>query len=147
MSDNDHGGPGAADEDVGLPKATVNKLILELLPKDISCAKDSRDIITDACVEFIHLISSEANEVCEKDGKKMIAGEHVITALKNLGFEEYVQELTEVLEEHVKSTKERESRSQKLENSGLSMEELERMQEELLAKARRNLESGKLDVE
>ena len=43
--------------------------------------------------------------------------------------------------------KERESRSQKLENSGLSMEELERMQEELLAKARRNLESGKLDVE
>ena len=32
--------------------------------------------------EFIHLISSEANEICEKESKKTIAPEHIISALK-----------------------------------------------------------------
>ena len=31
--------------------------------------------------EFIHLISSEANEICESESKKTIAPEHIITAL------------------------------------------------------------------
>ncbi|KAJ1569426.1 negative cofactor 2 transcription regulator complex subunit ncb2 [Cladochytrium tenue] len=142
MSDDDHGGGGGgADEDVGLPKATVYKLIQEMLPPDVVCAKDTRDLLTDCCV---------ANEICENDAKKTIAGEHVITALKNLGFEEYIEELNEVLEDHAKQSKvaisfpDRESRSSKLENSGLSLEELQRVQEELLAKAKANLESGRL---
>jgi len=33
-------------------------------------------------LEFIHLIASEANEICEKDTKKTIAGEHVVSALE-----------------------------------------------------------------
>lgn len=33
-------------------------------------------------LEFIHLISSEANEICEQDSKKTIAPEHIIGALK-----------------------------------------------------------------
>lgn len=32
--------------------------------------------------EFIHLISSEANEICEQESKKTIAPEHIIGALK-----------------------------------------------------------------
>jgi hypothetical protein len=31
--------------------------------------------------EFIHLISSEANEICEGESKKTIAPEHIIGAL------------------------------------------------------------------
>ena len=33
-------------------------------------------------IEFIHLISSEANEICEQESKKTIAPEHIIGALK-----------------------------------------------------------------
>ena len=33
-------------------------------------------------LEFIHLISSEANEICEQESKKTIAPEHIIAALK-----------------------------------------------------------------
>ena len=33
-------------------------------------------------LEFIHLISAEANEICEKESKKTIAPEHILTALK-----------------------------------------------------------------
>ena len=32
--------------------------------------------------EFIHFISSEANEICEQESKKTIAPEHTIGALK-----------------------------------------------------------------
>ncbi|KAI9340409.1 histone-fold-containing protein [Zopfochytrium polystomum] len=139
MSDDDHHGGGGLDEEVGLPKATVYKLIQEILPPDISCAKDTKDLLTECCVEFIHLVSTEANEVCEKDARKTIAGEHIITALKNLGYEEYIEELTEVYEDHMKQSQERESRSSKLENSGLSLEELERVQRELFAQSKSRL--------
>ncbi len=50
--------------------------------------------------EFIHLIASEANEVCEKTTKKMITGEHILQAVENLGFNEYLDELREVYTDH-----------------------------------------------
>lgn len=39
-------------------------------------------LLTFVTVEFIHLISSEANEICEKESKKTIAPEHIISALE-----------------------------------------------------------------
>jgi len=102
-----------------------------MMPDDIVCAKDTRDLLIDCCVgncflpvdititiltmflfyffsfcvEFIHLIASEANEICEKETKKTIAGEHVVAALQALGFEEYVEEVDEVFKEHKKQQK------------------------------------------
>ena len=86
---------------VVLGAATVSKMIKEMLPNDIRCANDTRDLILDCCVgtlllclshqlrgsepacaEFIHLISSEANEMCNKESKKTIGGEHVMKALE-----------------------------------------------------------------
>lgn len=70
------------------------------MPNEVTCSKETRELIIECCVgmsaslldnvprscillaEFIHLISSEANEVCEKEGRKTIAPEHIITALK-----------------------------------------------------------------
>ncbi|KAI8855040.1 histone-fold-containing protein [Chytridium lagenaria] len=117
---------GAPDEELGLPKATVAKLIQEMMPSDIACAKETRDLLSECCVEFIHLIASEANEACEKDAKKTIAGEHVLAALK----------------EHAKQLKDREKRSSKLEDSGIPEEELQRQQEELFARARQSFQTG-----
>lgn len=105
MSDDDErisgsGGAVAGDDELSLPKATVQKLISEMLPNDISCAKDTRDLLIECCVEFIHLLSSEANEVCEADAKKTIAPEHVLKALQDLGFESFTEEVKGVLSEH-----------------------------------------------
>ena len=75
---------------------------IELLPEDVTCAKETRDLVIECCVgktkipiirvvliltscstaEFIHLLSSEANEICEKESKKTIAPEHIISALQ-----------------------------------------------------------------
>ncbi|TPX69325.1 hypothetical protein SpCBS45565_g02520 [Spizellomyces sp. 'palustris'] len=134
-------GSGAPEEDLSLPKATVTKLIQEMMPSDIACAKEARDLIADCCVEFIHLISSEANEICEKEAKKTIAGEHVLASLQSLGFEDYIQECKDVYEDHMKQTKDREKRSNKLDKSMLNSEEAMAMQEELFAKARMRMQS------
>lgn len=103
MSDDEHdfgGGAPMEDEELSLPKATIQKLIQEYLPKDMSCAKDTRDLLIECCVEFIHLVSSEANEACEKDSKKTIAPDHVVKALVDLGFEKYTHEVQDVLNDH-----------------------------------------------
>lgn len=61
--------------------------------------------VCSASAEFIHLISSEANDACEKDSKKTIAPEHVVAALKALGFDDYVEEVEGVLDEHKEHVK------------------------------------------
>ena len=89
----------AGADDLSLPKATVQKIINEILsaPGDtehsISFGKDARDLLIDCCVEFITLISSEANEIAEREAKKTIATEHIDKALRELGFPEYVREV------------------------------------------------------
>ncbi|KAH8830253.1 histone-fold-containing protein [Flagelloscypha sp. PMI_526] len=144
MSDSEGrmGTSSGLDEDLSLPKATVAKLISELLPKDMTCAKDTRDLIIECCVEFIHLLSSEANEICEQESKKTIAPEHIITALEKLGFESFISEVEEVLVEHKQQVKDREKKVSKLESSGKSMEELAAEQEALFAQSRAKFEGG-----
>ena len=44
------------------------------------------------------MLSSEANEIAEKEAKKTIACEHITKALKELGFPDYVDELERVAE-------------------------------------------------
>jgi hypothetical protein len=77
-------------------------------------------------IEFILLISSEANEICEKDSKKTILPEHIIGALKvgicppylcrndhgltmfciqSLGYEAFVDQVDEVASEHKQQSK------------------------------------------
>ncbi|KAG9323557.1 hypothetical protein KVV02_003081 [Mortierella alpina] len=94
-------------------RATVQKLINEMMPDDIACAKDTRDLLIECCVEFIHLLASEANEICEKETKKTIAAEHVISALKD-----------------------KDKKSGRLENSGKTEEELLLEQTRLFAEAK-----------
>ncbi|KNE66556.1 hypothetical protein AMAG_11684 [Allomyces macrogynus ATCC 38327] len=113
-----------------------------MLPDDISCAKETRDLLIDCCVEFIHLVSSEANEVCEKDSRKTIGPEHVITALQRLGFEDYIAEVRDSWDEHKESQKEREKRGKRMEKTGMTDEEMARAQEEMFAQARLRMQQS-----
>lgn len=51
-------------------------------------------------MEFITLISSEANEISEKEAKKTIACDHITKALEQLGFSDYVPAVLEAAQEH-----------------------------------------------
>ena len=89
-----------------LAPATVQKIINEVLASPsiseggqaLSFAKETRDLLIECCVEFITMLSSEANEIAEKDAKKTIACEHITKALEELGFGDYVPELLSVAE-------------------------------------------------
>lgn len=63
-------------------------------------ARESRDLLIECCVEFVTLISSEANEIAEKEAKKTIACEHVTAALNQLGYPGYVHDIQKVAQEH-----------------------------------------------
>ena len=82
-------------------KATVQKIITEILPQSAgqTFAKDARDLLIECCVEFITLISTEANEISEKEAKKTIAVEHIEKALVELGFPDYVPDVLAVADE------------------------------------------------
>jgi len=88
--------PSAEDDELTLPRASINKIIKELVPT-VRVANESRELILNCCSEFIHLISSEANEVCNLRNKKTINAEHVLEALERLGFHDYKQEAEAVL--------------------------------------------------
>lgn len=74
----------------------------EILPSStgLSFAKEARDLLIDLCVEFISLVSSEANEISEKESKKTIACDHITQALERLGFADYVPAVLEAAAEH-----------------------------------------------
>ncbi|BCR95372.1 transcriptional regulator family: Histone-like TF [Aspergillus niger] len=127
----------SANDDLSLPKATVQKIITEILPPSSgqTFSKDARDLLMECCVEFITLISSEANDISEKEAKKTIACEHVERALRDLGFSDYIPDVLAVAEEHKEQLKSREKKQSKMEQSGLSEEELLRQQQELFRSA------------
>ncbi|OJZ92861.1 hypothetical protein ASPFODRAFT_202617 [Aspergillus luchuensis CBS 106.47] len=116
---------------------TVQKIITEILPPSSgqTFSKDARDLLMECCVEFITLISSEANDISEKEAKKTIACEHVERALRDLGFSDYIPDVLAVAEEHKEQLKSREKKQSKMEQSGLSEEELLRQQQELFRSA------------
>ncbi|CAJ0920173.1 unnamed protein product [Ranitomeya imitator] len=123
------------DDDLTIPRAAINKMIKETLPS-VRVANDARELVVNCCTEFIHLISSEANEICNKSEKKTISPEHVIQALESLGFGSYISEVKEVLQECKTVALKRRQANSRLENLGIPEEELLRQQQELFAKAR-----------
>ncbi|CAD6568508.1 MAG: negative cofactor 2 transcription regulator complex subunit ncb2 [Tremellales sp. Tagirdzhanova-0007] len=131
------------EEDVGLPKATVFKLISEMLPEDMSCSKDAKDVIVDCCVagsEWVKLLATQANGVCDESSKKTISPEHVVEALRQLGFEDFVGEVEDSNKDFKQSQKER-ARTQP-ETNGMSQEELLALQESLFASSKNRFEAG-----
>ncbi|ANZ76646.1 NC2 transcription regulator complex subunit [Komagataella phaffii CBS 7435] len=129
-------------EELSLPKATVQKIISEILPSEFSFTKDARESLIDCCVEFIMILSSESNEIAEKELKKTISSDHVLKAVEDLGFLEYLNPIRKLLEEHKELTKSKDKRNNKFQNSGLTEEELLKQQEELFRASRNRLQQN-----
>lgn len=65
------------EEDLTIPRAAVNKFIKEICP-NIRVGFETRELLLQSCTEFIHLISSEANQICNESQKKTITAEHIL---------------------------------------------------------------------
>ncbi|XP_065164938.1 protein Dr1 [Atheta coriaria] len=123
------------DDELTLPRASINKMIKELVPT-VRIANEARELVLNCCTEFIHLLSSEANEICNQLNKKTINADHIFMALEKLGFTDYQAEAEAVLKDCKAVAAKRRRQSTRLENLGIPEEELLRQQQELFAKAR-----------
>ncbi|XP_017780273.1 PREDICTED: protein Dr1 isoform X2 [Nicrophorus vespilloides] len=123
------------DDELTLPRASMNKMIKELVPS-VRIANEARELVLNCCTEFIHLLSSEANEICNQLHKKTINAEHIFLALEKLGFGDYQAEAEAVLKDCKAVAAKRRRQSTRLENLGIPEEELLRQQQELFARAR-----------
>ncbi|XP_066327217.1 protein Dr1 homolog [Miscanthus floridulus] len=132
---------GKSKEDVSLPKSTMFKIIKEMLPPDVRVARDAQDLLVECCVEFINLLSSESNEVCSREEKKTIAPEHVLKALSDLGFREYIEEVYAAYEQHKLDTLDSPKASKFI---GIEMTEEEAVaeQQRMFAEARARMNNG-----
>ncbi|XP_064103051.1 protein Dr1-like [Macrobrachium nipponense] len=123
------------DDELTIPRAAVNKMIKELLP-NVRVANEARELVLNCCTEFIHLLSSEANDICNQQQKKTINAEHILLALDKLGFGDYRADAEAVLKDCKAMAAKKRRKSTRLENLGIPEEELLRQQQELFAKAR-----------
>ncbi|KAH9616900.1 hypothetical protein KSS87_003121, partial [Heliosperma pusillum] len=130
---------GKAKEDASLPKATMTKIIKEMLPGEVRVARDAQDLLIECCV------------VCNREEKRTIAPEHVLKALQPLptlpreelalmvlGFGEYTEEVYAAYEQHKIETMQDGIRTGKWSNSGAEMteEEAAAEQQRMFAEAR-----------
>nr|CAG4642961.1 EOG090X0LUS [Evadne anonyx] len=123
------------EEELTIPRAAMNKMIKEIVPS-VRVANEARELILNCCSEFIHLIASEANDICTQQQKKTINAEHILGALDKLGFNDYRTDAEAVLKDCKAVAAKRRRQSTRLENLGIPEEELLRQQQELFARAR-----------
>ena len=67
----------------------------EALPKDkeAKIAKDARETVQECVSDFISFVRAEAREKCAADKRRTINGNDLIYAMKQLGFDRYLQNL------------------------------------------------------
>merc|ERR1712241_668210 len=130
MGDSDH-----ETDDITIPRAAMNKMFKELCPQ-IRVANEARELVLNCCTEFIHLVSSEANDICNNQQKKTINAEHVLIALEKLGYGDFRKDAEDALAECKEVAAKRKRQNTRLEHMGVSQEELARQQREMFAKAR-----------
>jgi hypothetical protein len=71
----------------------------ELLPDGLNLSRDTHDLIVSFAHEFVHMVTFQANEICQKETRNGYIGlQHVIRACEELGFPDYVDEIEEVSE-------------------------------------------------
>ena len=91
------------DYDNYLPLANIGRIIKNNLPKDVKLSKSSKETLQECVSEFISFITSEANDKCNIEKRKIIKGEDIIYALNNLGFEKYCPILELYLDKYKQS--------------------------------------------
>jgi histone H3/H4 len=77
--------------------ATLQKMV----PDDQTFTADTIDQLNKCGAEFVAKHTREAQAVAEREGKKTATAEHYLQALKNLGSDEYHDEVAEVAKDHV----------------------------------------------
>ncbi|KAM0681739.1 negative cofactor 2 transcription regulator complex subunit ncb2 [Glugoides intestinalis] len=123
------------DDESSLPKATVDKLIQDLTPPGYSVNRDVRTHLRNATHTFLKIIALESNRLCDVEKKKTISASHVLKAIENHGFGEFVKECNLAAKNYDDYSRQKPSKQNKLNNNEKTMEELGELQKKLFKQA------------
>ena len=90
-------------------------MISERLPPGLKLTAEVKEMILEACNEFVQCVSSEANEISTKENKSTIMPEHVVGALESLDFASYVETVSAAMLEMKEEGKELRAEKSKVE--------------------------------
>ena len=111
------------DQEKFLPIANIGRIMKDALPKDkeAKIAKDARETVQECVSDFISFITSEACEKCMNDKRRTINGNDLIYAMRQLGFERYLENIQlyyDKYQETCKKASELQNTSRKNNNAG-----------------------------
>ena len=82
------------------------QLAEEVLPTGLTLDPDTHDLIVQLGLEFIRLLTSQANEICEEESSNgFLRVCHVLKACRFLGFEEYGPDIEAVVTDYEQQLK------------------------------------------
>lgn len=84
-------------EDLNLPNMTVQKIIKDALPDNVSVGKDARSALSRAASIFVLYVTSQATKEAQKVNRKTLLGQDILTALEELEFDEFISPLNIML--------------------------------------------------
>ena len=98
--------------DQNLPIANINRIMNNSVSKDTKISKDAREMVQDACTEFIAFFTSQACETLRQDKRKTMLGEDIIKNMRDLNLQDYVPHL-EYYNDKFKAVKEASEQKQR----------------------------------
>ncbi|KAJ0988353.1 hypothetical protein J5N97_006709 [Dioscorea zingiberensis] len=92
LSDAESGGGAASskEQDCFLPIANVSRIMKKSLPGNAKISKEAKETVQECVSEFISFITGEASDKCQREKRKTINGDDLLSAMTALGFENYV---------------------------------------------------------
>ncbi|KAJ1259009.1 hypothetical protein BS78_10G120400 [Paspalum vaginatum] len=97
------GGTEAAPEDTTFPRATVTRIMHQVLPRNTKVPVDAKEAMDKCVTEFAAIVMSAAMHECRRDRRLTVTGDDLILGMSNLGFDDYVGPLTEYLRRYRES--------------------------------------------
>lgn len=85
----------------------VTRLMKDALPSDVSVTKEARSALTRAASVFILYLTTTASGNAASKKLKTLQAAHILEALEEIEFEEFVAPLKEFLEQYRSSQKEK----------------------------------------
>ena len=85
-------------EDLNLPNAVIMRIIKDALPDGVAVSKEARSAMAKAASVFVLYATSTANALAQRNKKKTVNAQDVLTALQDMEFENFVEPLQESLD-------------------------------------------------
>ncbi|KAF5206114.1 Nuclear transcription factor y subunit b-6 [Thalictrum thalictroides] len=78
------------DPDIYMPIANIIRIMRKILPVHAKISDEAKETMQESVTEYISIVTTEANERCQREQRKTVTADDLLWAMTKLGFDEYV---------------------------------------------------------